>query len=154
MNRRSNIFIRRIIVVSFTLAIICGFVNSKKDGLIKVLILSGKNNHEWKKTTPVLVKIYEDSRLFTINVTEMPDTLTYSELIKYDVVMSNWNAYPDSSFRMTKKWENDFLMYVKQGGGIVSIHAGACSFYSWNEYHQIGIGRWRKDVTSYFINSL
>ncbi|MFA5818277.1 MAG: DUF6807 family protein [Bacteroidales bacterium] len=145
----SNILIRRVILISFAFAIISGCMNSKKDGLINILILSGKNNHDWQKTTPVLVKIYEDSRLFTINVTEMPDTLTYNELIKYDVVVSNWNSYPDSAFRMTEKWENDFLRYVKEGGGVVFIHAGACSFYNWNEYHQIGIGRWRKDVTNH-----
>lgn len=78
MNRIS-LFIRWIISGSFVFAIICGFVNRKNDDLIKVLILSGKNNHEWQKTTPVLVKMYNDSRLFRINITEMPETLTYKE---------------------------------------------------------------------------
>jgi len=72
----------------------------------------------------------------------MPDTLPYNELIKFDVVVSNWNNWPDSTFRLTKEWENDFLKYVKRGGGVISIHAGACSFYTWKDYHQIGIGRW------------
>ena len=142
----NNILIRRIILVYLALAIICGCLNQKKDGLIKVLILSGKNNHEWQKTTPILVKIYKDLRLFAVTVTEMPDTLTYNELIKYDVVVSNWNSWPDNDFRMTKEWENDFLRYVKEGGGVVFIHAGASSFYSWDEYHQIGIGRWGKET--------
>jgi type 1 glutamine amidotransferase len=142
----SNIFIRRIIIVLLALAIICSCVNTKKNGLIKVLILSGSNNHEWQKTTPILVKIYKDSGLFTINVTEKPDTLTYNELIKYDVVVSNWNFWPDTLFRLSKEWENDFLRYVKKGGGVVFIHAGASSFYGWNEYHQIGIGRWGKET--------
>lgn len=144
--KRSNIFIRRIILVSFAFAIIFGCVNSKKEGLIKVLILSGKNNHEWKKTTPLLVKMYKDSRLFIINVTEKSDTLTYSGLRKFDVIVSNWNSWPDNDFRMTKEWENDFLTYIKRGGGALFIHAGASSFYSWNEYHQIGIGRWGKET--------
>ena len=122
-------------------------MNCKKDDLIKILILSGKNNHEWQKTTPLLAKIYEDSRQFTINVTEMPDTLIYNELIKYNVALRNWNSWPDNDFRMTKEWENDFLRYVKEGGGAVFIHAGASSFYSWNEYHQIGIGRWGKETS-------
>jgi uncharacterized protein len=137
---------RRIILVLFAFAIICGCMNSKKSSLIKVLILSGRNNHEWQKTTPLLVKIYEDSRLFTINVTERPDTLNYNELIKYDVVVSNWNSWPDNAFRMTKEWENDFMRYVKEGGGAVFFHANASSFYSWNEYHQMGIGRWGKET--------
>jgi type 1 glutamine amidotransferase len=121
-------------------------VNRKKDGLVKVLILSGKNNHEWQKTTPLLAKIYKDSRLFKINITEIPDTLTYNELIKYDVIVSNWNTWPDNDLRMTKEWEDDFLKYVKDGGGVVFIHAGASSFYSWDEYHRMGIGRWGKET--------
>jgi len=142
----NNILIRRIILVSLALAIICGCLNRRKDGLIKVLILSGKNNHEWQKTTPLLVKIYKDSRLFTINVTEKPDALSYNDLRKFDVVVSNWNSWPDNDFRMAKEWENDFLRYVKEGGGVIFIHAGSSSFYNWNEYHQIGIGRWGKDT--------
>jgi type 1 glutamine amidotransferase len=141
-----KILIRRIILVSFAFTVICGCGNHKKDGLIKVLIVSGKNNHEWQKTTPLLVKIYTDSRLFTVKVTEKPDTLTYNELIKYDVVVSNWNTWPDNNIRLSKEWENDFLKYVKGGGGVVSVHAGASSFYSWKEYHNIGIGRWGKDT--------
>jgi type 1 glutamine amidotransferase len=141
-----KILIRRIILVSFAFTVICGCGNHKKVGLIKVLIVSGKNNHEWQKTTPLLVKIYTDSRLFTVKVTEKPDTLTYNELIKYDVVVSNWNTWPDNNIRLSKEWENDFLKYVKGGGGVVSVHAGASSFYSWKEYHQTGIGRWGKDT--------
>ena len=142
----SNIFIQRIILASFVLAMSFGCVNRKKEDLIKVLILSGKNNHEWQKTTPLLTKIYKESRLFKVNITEIPDTLTYSELIKYDVIVSNWNSWPDNDFRFTKEWENDFLRFVREGGGAVFIHAGASSFYSWNEYHQMGIGRWGKET--------
>jgi type 1 glutamine amidotransferase len=144
--KRIKDYIRHILLVSFVLAYICGCANPVKDDLIKVLILSGKNNHEWKKTTPLLLKIYKDSRLFKTIITEKPDTLTYNELKKYDVVVSNWNSWPDNDFRMTKEWENDFLKYVREGGGVVSIHAGASSFYRWDEYHQIGIGRWGKET--------
>ena len=142
----NNIFVRRIIVALFTFAVLYGCVNPKKEGLIKVLILSGKNNHEWQKTTPVLVKMYKDSRLFRINVTEKPDTLTYNELKKFDVIVSNWNSWPDNDFRMTKDWEKGFMRYVREGGGAIFIHAGASSFCGWNEYHQIGIGRWGKET--------
>lgn len=121
-------------------------MNRKNEGPVKVLILSGKNNHEWQKTTPVLVRMYRDSRFFTINVTEKPDTLTYNQLKKYDVIVSNWNSWPDNNFRLTKKWEQDFIKYINKGGGALFIHAGASSFYSWKEYHQIGIGRWGKET--------
>ena len=143
---RCIISVHRIIPVIIALVLICGCANRKKEGLIRVLILSGKNNHEWQKTTPVLVKMYKDSRLFTTKVTEMPDTLTYNTLKKYNVVVSNWNTWPDNDFRMPEKWENDFLRYVKEGGGVLFFHAGASSFYGWNEYHQMGIGRWGKET--------
>jgi len=109
---------------------------------INILILSGKNNHEWQKTTPLLVKIYKDAGLFKVSVTEKPDTVTYNSLRKYDVLVSNWNSWPDTSFRISEKWENDLLKYVRDGGGIVFFHAGASSFYGWKEYNQMGIGRW------------
>jgi len=119
---------------------------SAKDTHIRVLILSGKNNHEWQKTTPLLVRIYNEARIFTVSVTELPDTLNYKELKKYDAIVSNWNTWPDNNQRLSEKWEKDFIRYINEGGGAVFIHAGASSFYGWNEYHQIGIGRWGKET--------
>lgn len=140
------IFIHKIILGFLAITLIGGCVNSNRTRLIKVLILSGKNNHEWQKTTPLLVKIYNDSRLFIVETTANPDTLRYSALRKYDVIVSNWNTWPDNDLRLTKEWENDFLKYVSEGGGAVFIHAGASSFYKWDEFHQIGIGRWGKET--------
>ena len=117
---------------------------SSKESYIRVLVLSGQNNHEWHKTTPAIVRILEDSKLADVTLTEKPDTLSYASLHRYNVIISNWNAWPDTSSRLFSKWENDLLRYVKEGGGFIAFHAGACSFYSWNDYHDIGIGRWGK----------
>jgi len=117
-----------------------------KDKLISVLILSGKNNHEWQKTTPVLLRIFKESRLFKVRITENPDTLSYASLKTFDLVISNWNTWPDNKVRMSTQWEQDFLRYVKEGGGVLTLHAGGSSFYEWTDYHQIGIGRWGKDT--------
>jgi type 1 glutamine amidotransferase len=136
----------RFTLVLFICTLTCGCANKKNDDLINILILSGRNNHEWQKTTPLLSRIYTESHLFSVTITELPDTLTYREFKKYDVLVSNWNTWPDNNLRLSQKWENDFLRYVKEGGGAVFIHAGASSFYGWNEYHQIGIGRWGKET--------
>ena len=120
--------------------------SSPKEDLIKVLILSGKNNHEWQKTTPMLVRIFKESKRFTITFSDIPDTLTYSTLKKFQLVISNWNTWPDNKIRMNSQWERDFLRYVNEGGGVLSIHAGASSFYDWEPYHRIGIGRWGKET--------
>ena len=117
-----------------------------KEDLVKVLILSGKNNHEWQKTTPVLVRILKDAKLFTVIVTEKPDTLSYADLKKYNLIISNWNTWPDNKQRLSSQWECDFERYVNEGGGVLSLHAGASSFYDWEAYHRIGIGRWGKET--------
>ena len=91
--------------------------------------------------------MYRDTRLFNIEVTEKPDTLEFNSFCKYDVIVSNWNTWPDNGIRLTPEWEADFSQYMKEGGGAVFVHAGASSFYSWNEYHRIGIGRWGKETS-------
>jgi type 1 glutamine amidotransferase len=132
------------------LATVCIMLNScsepANDARIRVLILSGKNNHEWQKTTPLLARIYRDARLFSVSITELPDTLNYRELKKFDAVVSNWNTWPDNNIRLSEKWEKNFSRYIREGGGAVFIHAGASSFYGWDEYHHIGIGRWGKET--------
>ena len=119
---------------------------SSNEDLIKVLIFSGRNNHEWQKTTPLLLRIFKDSKLFTVSYSEKPDTLSYVTLKKFHLVISNWNTWPDNSLRLNSQWEKDFERYVNEGGGVLSFHAGASSFYDWEDYHRIGIGRWGKET--------
>ena len=123
-----------------------GCAPNQKENPIKILILSGKNNHEWQKTTPLLAKIYNDAKIFTVTTTDLPDTLKYDDLKHFDVVVSNWNTWPDNNQRFTEEWEKDFMKYVRKGGGTLFLHAGASSFYGWEEYHRIGIGRWGKET--------
>ncbi len=140
-------FILFVFLIAFTTRAIAGFSsNAPGDELTKVLLFSGKNNHDWEKTTPVLVRMLRDSKLFTVVVTNRPDSLTYNELKKYQLVISNWTSFPDAKARMSSQWENDYLRYVTEGGGVLSFHAGACSFYDWEPYHKIGIGRWAKET--------
>jgi hypothetical protein len=35
---------------------------------------------------------------------------------------------------------------VNEGGGVLTIHAGGSSFYNWDDYHRISIGRWGKET--------
>ena len=134
-------------IIAFSIpSVTPAFSSPSKNDLIKVLILSGKNNHEWQKTTPMLVRIFKDPKHFTVAISEKPDTLSYATLKKFQLVISNWNTWPDNSFRLSNQWENDFVKYVSEGGGVLSIHAGASSFYGWEPYHRIGIGRWGKET--------
>ena len=110
---------------------------------MKALIIDGQNNHDWKRTTPVLKKILEDSGLFSVDVATSPgkgqDMSGFRPGFSgYTVIVSNYNG--DSWPRETRE---AFVNYVKSGGGFVSVHAANNSFPDWKEYNQIiGLGGW------------
>jgi type 1 glutamine amidotransferase len=153
-------FIRQLCIACGSIALISAlniflfFMNSgcsgmsEKDELVKRgLILSGKNNHEWQQTTAALLKMYRDIPGFEIDVNLDPESLTYDEIKKYDVLISNWNNWPDNDIAWDPLQEKAFSDYVKKGGGILFIHAGASSYYSSEVYHNLGIGKWGKETS-------
>jgi len=102
---------------------------------LRVLILSGRNNHDWRKTTPVLHQMYNNSIRFAADVTEDPTTCTADVLAEYDVVVSNWCAWPDVNGR---QWgpevEKAFVDFVRGGKGFALFHAASATFHNWPEY--------------------
>lgn len=110
---------------------------------IKVLIVDGQNNHNWKATTPILKQILEEAKLFTVDVVTSPPKGEIKDnfapkFSDYHVVVSNYNGddWPE-------KTRNDFVEYVAKGGGFVSVHAANNSFPKWPEYNaMIGLGGW------------
>ena len=143
---RSIIVIAIIVTLLGSSALSNGSTDHHNVKLIKVLIFSGSNNHEWKKTTPLLNRIFDDAGLFVTSVTDKPDTLTYKQLKEFDLIVSNANTWPDNNVRLSSRWEADFSRYVNEGGGALFFHAGASSFYGWDDYRRIGIGRWGKET--------
>ena len=116
--------------------------HEKQADSVKVLILSGSNNHEWKKTTPFLEKIFDNSGYFQADVTNQPDTLSYEIFKKYDAVVSNWNSWPENDSRWTSKAENGLLQFVEEGGGLVFFHASTSALYNWPDFKKISTGAW------------
>jgi hypothetical protein len=88
---------------------------------LKLLILSGRNNHEWQSTTPQLVKMYEESGRFDVEVTEAPDTLSYAILKGFDAVVSNWSAWPEHDYRWPEEAESGLMKFIEEGGGFVLL---------------------------------
>ncbi len=109
---------------------------------IKVLILSGRNNHNWQETTPFLESIFSDAGCFETEITNRPDTLTWENLMKFDAIVSNWNSFPDNKFRWPKETEEGLLKFVNKGGGLVFFHASTTTFYNWSKFKKISTGAW------------
>lgn len=138
---------KRITTIGLMLAFVCacGVVDAAPQQ-IKVMLLDGQNNHNWKSTSPVLKAALEMSGRFTVDVCTSPGKKTSREewakfqpdFSKYDVILSNYNG------RMwAEPVQKSFVKYMKEGGGLVVIHAADNSFGKWDEYNKmIGLGGW------------
>ena len=125
------------------LAAVAGAVPVAAAENIRVLIIDGQNNHDWKATTPVLVKELKAAGMFTVDVATSPpskgDMSGFKpDFGKYNVVLSNYNGDAWSP-----ETQQAFLDYVRRGGGFVVVHAANNSFGDWGEYNRmIGLGGW------------
>jgi len=109
---------------------------------LRVLILSGKNNHSWQETTPALKKIYEDSGRFVVEVVNDPSTCHVQTFKTFDVIASNWTNYPSGDREWDQDVEKAFLEFVRSGKGFVLFHAGGACFPSWPEYQALIGATW------------
>jgi len=117
---------------------------------INVLLLSGRNNHEWQQTTPFLQDLLEESGRFHVSVTNNPENLKPEELNQYDVIVSNWCAWPDvTGMRWNKKLEEAFLDFIAGGKGFVAFHAASATHHDWPEFQKIVGGTWEEGVTDH-----
>jgi type 1 glutamine amidotransferase len=155
----------RTLTLSAFLVCVAGAAAEAQDK-IKVLIVDGQNNHNYKAMTPFMKEQLEKSGLFAVDVSTTPPaapkkgkeetteqladrekkTAEIKELWAkwrpafkdYKVVVSNYNG---------ELWPADvnsaFQDYVKGGGGFYVVHAANNAFTGWTEYDQmIGLG-WR-----------
>jgi type 1 glutamine amidotransferase len=116
---------------------------------IHVMILDGESGgayHNWKATTPVIKKELEEVGLFDVDVVTAPpaggDFTTFKpDWSKYKVIVLNYDAPAD---RWPAELKASFETYVKDGGGLVVVHAADNAFNGWDAYNEmIGVGGWR-----------
>ena len=62
-----------------------------KPGAVRVLVLSGHNNHDWRSTTPLLEDLLEDcGGRFDVRVNESPIGLSARTLAPYDLLVLDY----------------------------------------------------------------
>lgn len=126
--------------------ILAGMLTAQEGTRLKVLIVDGQNNHDWKSTTPVLRQALESSGRFSVEVSTSPSQGAEAadwdawrpDFKAYDAVLSNYNGelWPEP---VRKQFED----YVHGGGAFVVVHAANNSFPEWEAYNRmIGIGGW------------
>ena len=143
-----------------------------------LLIVDGRNNHDWRTTTESLRATLAGTGLFTVEVATGPELKAHSGLrapaapdenfaaargrhselarAAQDKLAADWAAWrPDFSRHAAvilnyngtawpRAMQNDFVDYVRGGGGVLLIHAANNAFADWPEFNtMIGLG-WRK----------
>jgi uncharacterized protein len=133
--------------LAFLLAILLAFpLTAAQKAPIRVLLIDGQNNHNWKATTPVMVDALQRGEAFDVTVSTTPPKKSDADAWKkwtpafkdFDVTLSNYNGelWPE-------KVQGELVDYVKGGGAFVVVHAANNSFSKWPEYNRmIGLGGW------------
>ncbi len=120
---------------------------AKSAAPIPVMILDGESGgtyHDWRHTTPVLKKELEEAGLFRVDVVTAPPaggdfSSFHPDFKKYRAIVLNYD---------TADWpaglKTAFEDYVRNGGGVVSVHAADNAFPHWEAFNKmIGVGGWR-----------
>lgn len=114
---------------------------------VNLMLLDGESAgtyHKWQLTTPVLKKELEDSGLFHVDVVTAPHSGEdfagfHPDFTKYAAVVMNYDA-PD----WPQSLKDAFEAYMKNGGGLVVVHASDNAFPKWTAFNEMaGIGGWR-----------
>ena len=116
---------------------------------IRVMILDGESGgpyHAWQQTAPYLKRMLLDAGIFQVDTVTAPpkggDFASFKpDWSKYQVVVWNYDA-PDD--RWPDNLKTSFEEYVRNGGGMVSVHASDNAFPHWRAFNlMIGVGGWR-----------
>ena len=116
---------------------------------ISVMLLDGESGgtyHDWQRVTPALKKMLDETNLFSTTVVTAPPAKGdfggfAPDFAKYQVVVMNYDA-PDERWPAAVK--TSFEAYMKNGGGLVAVHAADNAFPGWAAFNEmIGVGGWR-----------
>ena len=143
-----------LLVLSFSVALTepAGISHQKKK--MRVLIIDGYSNHDWKQTSKVTKTILEGSKLFSVDISTVPATTNADTLAmwnpdfrKYDVVIQNTNNIHNRRLKWPENAQKKLEQYVAAGGGLYILHSANNAYPHWKEYDtMMGIG-WRSKET-------
>ncbi|VGO23342.1 ThuA domain-containing protein [Pontiella sulfatireligans] len=113
---------------------------------VRVLIVDGFSNHDWKHTTRCLQALLEQTPGFDVSISTFPadDAASWNpDFAAYEVVIQTCNDIGGGP-QWPRSVELALERYVDQGGGLYVFHSANNAFPHWNAYNRmIGLG-WRK----------
>jgi hypothetical protein len=112
---------------------------------LRIMLLTGQSSkyHDWTKSSPLVKSYLEQTGLFTVDVVTTPPT--GADMSGFAPKFSGYAAvvmvYEGAEWPAATKAA--FVDYMKNGGGLVSIHDTDNAFPYWPEWNEmIGVGGW------------
>jgi type 1 glutamine amidotransferase len=113
---------------------------------IRVLIVDGVNNHDWRAGTRGILDVLGESGRFQATVSTTPPDLAgwRPRFADYQAVIVNWNGgHTAKGVRWPAAIERELEEYVRGGGGLVAFHAANNAFLEWPAWNQMIGLLWR-----------
>ncbi len=141
------IALRRLLnpVLSFVMLATASAASAANPPAHKLLLITGQSNpyHDWSKSAPIVKTYLEETGLFTVDVATTPARGADMSGFKPDfapyaavVVVYEGDEWPAET-------KAAFVDYMKNGGGLVSVHDADNAFPYWPEWNEmIGVGGW------------
>jgi type 1 glutamine amidotransferase len=111
----------------------------------KLLRITGQSNsyHDWSKSAPLIKTYLEQTGLFSVDVVTTPER--GADMSGFKPAFASYAAvvlvYEGDEWPAETK--QAFVDYMKNGGGLVSIHDSDNAFPFWPEFNEmIGVGGW------------
>lgn len=143
MNRRIWLFLATFLFAGF---VVSADTSTRK---IRVLIVDGFSNHDWRQTTALIRGILAPSGLFEVAVSTAPEKtgdVAWSawrpKFSDYDVVVQNCNDIGGGP-SWPEPVKKDFEEFVRNGGGVYIFHSAENAFTGWKEYERMVGLCWR-----------
>ncbi len=158
-----------LVLIAITLVSACQKAPAEAESPLRALIIDGQNNHNvWPKSTFMMKSYLEETGMFTVDIqrshytwkadkwiakypldSQLPtedlkdpkaDPNFAPNFADYDVVISNFGLKAAPLPAATQAALED---YMKNGGGLVVVHAADNSWPEWQAYNEmIGLGGW------------
>ncbi|MDZ4799871.1 MAG: ThuA domain-containing protein [Bryobacteraceae bacterium] len=138
---------RKLLFLLLTLSL-----NAADPPKLRVLLVDGINNHDWRAATDSVRKLLLATGRFKVDVSTSPAAnapqSAWDEwrpsFSGHDVVIVNFNGgHKADGIRWPAPVEAAFEKYVRDGGGAVVLHAANNAFLTWPAWNaMIGLG-WR-----------
>ena len=151
MVTRSSTFLHLLLAIAAALVIAVFVAKSAifAQAPIKVLLVTGQSNrfHNWVVSSRIVKRELEASGRFVVTLATTPPVrhVANQDMSSFTPTFANYQVvvldYEGLEFAPPVK--DAFAAYVRNGGGLVTLHAADNAFPAWPEFNEmIGVGGW------------